>query len=220
MNPKIDAILRRMGFKCYNYHEDRHGKTAQYVNMNDSSEIVTVIHAFVDDEEDWENVMAHLDQGEYIFDWEGNPTLVLNGHGNYIKGEIYKQYLVISTDESGRDYVVDVFDTKDEAKKLYEEHKGHTSYARYELSHAKYIGDGAFEYLDNDTIESYYEEDEWKEGLDENDLEHLAEGCISSLEEFKENRKLHHKQNARNPEWEDTCAGCKAIAIKLGLEEE
>ena len=72
MNPKIDAILRRMGFKCYNYHEDMSGKTAQYVNV-DAGEIVSVIHSIVEDEDDWENIIEHLKQGEVRFGRHGNP---------------------------------------------------------------------------------------------------------------------------------------------------
>ena len=71
MNPAIDEILRKLGFKCYNYHEDLAGKTAQYVNP-EVNEIVSVIHSIVEDVDDWENIMEHLKQGEVKFDRHGN----------------------------------------------------------------------------------------------------------------------------------------------------
>jgi|TARA_Y100000034_G_scaffold133551_1_gene199323 hypothetical protein len=233
MNPLIDSILRDMDFKCYNYHEDRHGKTAQYVH-DQTGDIVSIVHSVVDNEEDHNSIEEHLEQGEYTFDFEGNPRLILNGHGNDKSGNIYKKYAVYANDENGRDVFSAMYDTEEDARGLFEEQKQYTTYGHIELVHVRLLGEehitevspyysesvGDYRFLLRETIESWYKEDEWKEGLDEYDLEHLAEGCISSLDTFKDNRKLHHAYNKRNPGEQDHCVGCKAIAIKLGLEED
>lgn len=72
-----------------------------------------------------------------------------------------KHYLVIGNDTNGRDELVGTFTSVSKAKKIFDELVSEgISYVRYES--VDVIGgnkEDGFEYDNNDTIESYYDED-------------------------------------------------------------
>ncbi len=70
-------------------------------------------------------------------------------------------YLMIEQDESGRDEIVGETSDIAVAKKWFDETKGTVSYCRYES--VELVGIGEYDepiYDNNDTIESYFEEDD------------------------------------------------------------
>ena len=84
----------------------------------------------------------------------GNPF-------NYFDWNKKKIYLTICSDHHGHDEIDDRFDTVEEAKARFEELKKNSSYCRYESVEIIGYDDDGEEILDNnDTVESYYFEDE------------------------------------------------------------
>ena len=75
------------------------------------------------------------------------------------KGDII--YLVVINDVNGRDEIhLETFD-RERAKKEFESCKGQTDYCRYESCEVVEVSEnGCFSLDNNDTIESWYEEDE------------------------------------------------------------
>lgn len=80
---------------------------------------------------------------------QGNPFNYFDWHKKTV-------YLTICNDHHGHDEIDGRFDTEEEAKARFEELKKTSSYCRYEK--VEVVGEDAFD--NNDTIESYYLEDE------------------------------------------------------------
>jgi hypothetical protein len=126
--------------KDINFYQEDYDETpcVAIYGVVEDSESPSGLHINMDDEI---SILKHSTKGNHFnyFDWH--------------KKIVYK---TICNDHHGSDEVDGIFDTEEEARERFEELKKTSSYCRYEK--VEVVGVDAFD--NNDTIDSYYSEDE------------------------------------------------------------